>query len=171
MFDERTFDCIFTVNFFAGDNQREPMASRKRYAGDTFVCMQEWFGINATTYKENAYRETRAQTGASSAMLGSGVGTAVGLVTSGAIGRSLDTQKAKKELDKEKKAQQPQGKQSKSDTPLETNTNADNQSANSTSDAVTPDKDNNASAIYLLNQQDDSDMENYHSEENLGEDE
>ena len=105
-FDERTFDCIFTVNFFAGNDQKNPMASRKRYAGDTFVCMQEWFGVDTTTYKENAYRETRAQTGASSAMLGAGVGTAVGLVSSGAIGRALDTQKAKKELNKEKELQE-----------------------------------------------------------------
>lgn len=101
MFDERTFDCVYTVNFFAGTNQNTPTASRKRYAGETFVCMQEWFGVNATTFKENAYRETRAQTAASSAMLGSGVGTAVGLVTSGAIGRALDTQKAKKVLKEE----------------------------------------------------------------------
>jgi len=101
MFDERSFDCVYTVNFFAGSNQTTPMASRKRYAGDTFVCTQEWFGTNVTTYKENAYRETRAQTAASSAMLGSGVGTAVGLVTSGAIGRALDTQKSKKDLKNE----------------------------------------------------------------------
>lgn len=105
MFDERSFDCVFTVNFFAGEDQSVPMASRKRYAGDTFVCMQEWFGINVTTYKENAYRETRAQTGASSAMLGSGVGTAVGLITSGAIDRALDKQKALKDLKKECEAQ------------------------------------------------------------------
>lgn len=104
MFDERTFDCIFTVNFFAGNDQKNPMASRKRYAGDTFVCMQEWFGVDTTTYKENAYRETRAQTGASSAMLGSGVGTAVGLVSSGAIDRAIDTQKSKKDLKSECKA-------------------------------------------------------------------
>nr|MBQ0091434.1 hypothetical protein [Candidatus Enterousia merdequi] len=71
----------------------------KRYAGDTFVCMQEWFGVNVTTFKENAYRETRAQTAASSAMLGSGLGTALGTITSGAMGRALDTQKAKKEMD------------------------------------------------------------------------
>ncbi len=111
MFDERVFDCVYTVNFFAGNNQQTPTASRKRYAGDTFVCMQEWFGINATTYRENAYRETRAQTGASSAMLGSGVGTAVGLVTSGAMQRSLDTQKAKKELKAEQKAQEAKEKE------------------------------------------------------------
>lgn len=101
-FDERSFDCVYTVNFFAGADQDKPMASRKRYAGDTFVCMQEWFGVNVTTYKENAYRETKAQSAASSAMLGSGVGTAAGLITSGAIGRAIDTQKAKKALDKEK---------------------------------------------------------------------
>lgn len=98
-FDERSFDCVYTVNFFAGEDQTTPKASRKVYAGNTFVCMQEWFGVNATTYKENAYRETRAQTAASSAMLGSGVGTAVGLVTSGAMGRAIETQKAKKEYE------------------------------------------------------------------------
>jgi hypothetical protein len=105
MFDERTFDCVYTVNFFAGENQDTPIASRKHYAGDTFVCMQEWFGVNATTFMENAYRETRAQTGASSAMLGSGVGTAAGLISSGAIGRAVETQKAKKELKEEKDKQ------------------------------------------------------------------
>lgn len=113
MFDERSFDCVFTVNFFAGNDQSTPMASRKRYAGDTFVCMQEWFGINVTTYRENAYRETRAQTGASSAMLGSGVGTAVGLVTSGAIDRALDTQKAKKAVKEEEKLKKEEEKQEK----------------------------------------------------------
>lgn len=105
MFDERTFDCVYTVNFFAGANQSTPLSSRKRYAGDTFVCTQEWFGVNATTFKENALRETRSQTAASSAMLGSGVGTAAGLVASGAVGRALDTQKAKKDLKEECKDQ------------------------------------------------------------------
>lgn len=105
MFDERTFDCVYTINFFAGENQSTPTASRKRYAGDSFVCMQEWFGINATTFKENAYRETRSQTAASSAMLGSGLGTAAGLISSGAIDRALDTQKAKKGLKEECEAQ------------------------------------------------------------------
>ena len=100
-FDERSFDCIYTIEFFAGENQNTPTASRKRYAGDTFVCMQEWFGINATTFKENAYRETRSQTAASSAMLGSGLGTAAGLISSGAIDRALTTQKAKKDLKEE----------------------------------------------------------------------
>ena len=105
MFDERTFDCVYTINFFAGENQSSPTASRKAYAGSSFVCTQEWFGINATTFKENAYRETRAQTGASAAMLGSGLGTAAGLITSGAIDRALDTQNAKKALKDECKSQ------------------------------------------------------------------
>jgi len=105
MFDERSFDCVYTVNFFAGTNQSSPMASRKLYAGDTFICTQEWFGTNVTTFKENAYRETRAQTGASSAMLGSGLGTAAGLISSGAITRALNTQEAKKDLKSECTAQ------------------------------------------------------------------
>lgn len=106
-FDERSFDCVYTVSFFAGKEQKIPMSSRKRYAGDTFVCNQEWFGIDVTTFKENAYRETRAQTAASSAMLGSGVGMTAGLIASGAMDRALDRQKAEKELKKaeeEKKA-------------------------------------------------------------------
>ena len=39
MFDERTFDCVQTVNFYTGED-RTLTASRKRYAGDTFICMQ-----------------------------------------------------------------------------------------------------------------------------------
>ena len=105
MFDERTFDCVYTVNFFAGENQSSPTASRKAYAGSSFVCTQEWFGINATTFKENAYRETRAQTGASAAMMGSGFGTLGGLAASGAISRNFDTQNAKKALKDECKSQ------------------------------------------------------------------
>lgn len=102
MFDERTFDCVYTVHFYAGEDAKTPMASRKRYAGDLFVCQPEWFGVDVTTYKENAYRETRMQTAATSAMLGSGVGLAASMVTSGSIGRALDTQKAKTALDSAK---------------------------------------------------------------------
>ena len=93
-FDERSFDCVYSIEFYAGENQSTPMASRKAYAGDSFVCMPEWFGTDVTTYRENAYRETRAQTAASSAMLGSGVGTAVGAISSGAIDRAIATTKA-----------------------------------------------------------------------------
>lgn len=96
MFDERTLDCVYTVNFFAGDNTSTPTASKKLYAGDSFTCTPNWFGIDVTTFKENAYRRTRAQTSASSAMLGAGVGVAAGLISSGAIDRALETQKAEK---------------------------------------------------------------------------
>ena len=116
MFDERSFDCVYTVNFFAGKDQQTPMASRKAYAGDMFTCTQEWFGIDVTTFKENAYRETRSQTAASAAFLGAGIGTTTGLIASGAMDRAIERQKAenkvkdakeeqKKEEDKEKKAE------------------------------------------------------------------
>lgn len=95
MFDERTLDCVYTVNFFAGDDNTL-MASKKLYSGDTFQCNADWFGIDITTFKENAYRMTRAQTSASSAVLGSGIGTAAGLVSSNAIGRAINTQNAEK---------------------------------------------------------------------------
>ena len=90
---------------FAGKNQENPMASRKAYAGDMFTCNQEWFGIDVTTFKENAYRETRAHTAASSAFLGAGIGTTTGLIASGAMGRALDRQKAEKEVKAAKQEQ------------------------------------------------------------------
>ncbi len=105
MFDERTFDCVYTVNFFAGDDQMTPMASRKMYAGATFDCSPEWFGVDVTTFKENAYRFTRSETSATSAFMGAGVGVAVGSVTSGAIGRAIDTKKAKDAMEDEQERQ------------------------------------------------------------------
>ena len=101
LFDERTFDCVYTVNFHVGTDTEHPMASRKRYAGQSFVCNQEWFGMDITTFKENAYRETRTQKASTSAMLGSGLGTAAALVTSGALDRAIKTQKAETEAQKE----------------------------------------------------------------------
>ena len=100
MFDERSLDCVYTVNFYAGEDS-ELYASRKAYAGSTFNCTQEWFGVDITTFMENAFRLTRAQSSASSAALGAGVGTAVGSITSGAIGRAIDTAKAERALGEE----------------------------------------------------------------------
>lgn len=97
MFDERSLDCVYTVNFWAGDGD-VPYASKKAYAGATFDCDQNWFGIDITTFKENAYRLTRSQKSATAAMLGAGVGVATGAITSGAIGRAIDTHKAKNAL-------------------------------------------------------------------------
>lgn len=99
MFDERSLTCVYTVNFWAGENPETPFASKKLYAGDTFDCTQNWFGIDVTTFKENAYRLTREQTSATSSLMGSGVGMAVGAVTSGAINRAIDRHKADRALD------------------------------------------------------------------------
>lgn len=101
-FDERTLDCVYTVNFYAGEDNTL-YASKKRYAGSTFDCTPNWFGIDVTTFMENAMRLTREQTAASSAMLGSGLGMAAGAITSGAIDRAVDRSKAEKALKKEEK--------------------------------------------------------------------
>ena len=102
MFDERTLDCVYTVNFFAGDDTETPKASKKLYAGDTFQCNANWFGVDVTTFKENAYRLTRAQTSASAGAMGAGVGTAAGLISSGAIDRAIATQRAEVALNEAK---------------------------------------------------------------------
>lgn len=101
MLDERSMTCVYTVEFYADyDDKQTLFASKKAYPGSTFDCTPNWFGIDITTFKENAYRLTRGQVGASSAMLGSGVGTAAGLITSGALSRAVKTQKAEKEVKK-----------------------------------------------------------------------
>ena len=125
MFDERTLDCVYTVNFRAGDDATL-YASKKLYAGGTFDCTPNWFGVDVTTFKENAYRETRAQTSASSAMLGAGAGMAVGALTSGAVNRAIDTKQAVQTLEAAKSGKitevEPKGqaKQSK-ETPQKNN--------------------------------------------------
>lgn len=98
MFDERSLDCVYTVNFRAGDDATL-FASKKLYAGSVFDCTPNWFGIDVTTYRENAFRATRAQTSASGAMLGSGLGQAAGAFTSGAIDRAVARFNAENALD------------------------------------------------------------------------
>ena len=95
MFDERTLDCVYTVNFYAGE-KNTLYASKKAYAGSTFNCDQNWFGVDITTFKENAMRLTREQKSATSALMGSGIGMATGAITSGAIDRAIDRHKAEK---------------------------------------------------------------------------
>lgn len=117
MFDQRSLDCVFTVEFYAGEGATL-YASKKAYAGSTFDCEPNWFGIDVTTFKENAYRLTREQQSATSAMLGSGLGVAAGAITSGAINRAIDTQKAKnavKKAEKEHEENYGDSKESKSD--------------------------------------------------------
>lgn len=99
MFDERSLDCVYTVNFRAGD-ESTLYASKKLYAGSTFDCTPNWFGIDVTTFRENAFRATREQSSASSALLGSGLGVATGALTSGAVGRAIDRHTADRALDK-----------------------------------------------------------------------
>lgn len=100
MFDERSLDCVYTVNFYAGEDG-DLYASKKAYAGSTFNCTQEWFGVDITTFMENAFRLTRSQSSASSAALGAGVGMGVGALTSGAIDRAVDRAKAERALGQE----------------------------------------------------------------------
>ena len=97
MFDDRTLDCVYSVEFYAGEDNTL-QASKKAYAGSTFACTPNWFGVDVTTFMENAQRATREQTAASSAMLGSGLGIGVGAVTSGAVDRAVDRKKADDEL-------------------------------------------------------------------------
>lgn len=97
MFDERTLDCVYTVNFYAGEDNTL-YASKKAYAGSSFSCTPNWFGIDITTFMENAMRLTREQKSASAAMLGSGIGTATGAISSGAIDRAVDRHQAEQAL-------------------------------------------------------------------------
>ena len=96
MFDERTLDCVYTVNFWSSDFEN-PIASKKLYAGNKFQCTPDWFGVDVTTYKENAYRITREQQSATGAAMGAGFGTAAGLLASGASINGWKAAKEKKE--------------------------------------------------------------------------
>lgn len=101
-FDDRSLDCVFTVNFFA-NNSSTPYATRRAYAGNTFSCTQDWFGVDVTTFKENAMRLTRDQTSESMGKMGDGLGAAVGMVTSGVVSRGIDRYKAEKAVKDAKK--------------------------------------------------------------------
>ncbi len=142
MFDERSLDCVYTVNFWAGDGD-VPYASKKAYAGATFDCDQNWFGIDITTFKENAYRLTRSQKSATAAMLGAGVGVATGAITSGAIGRAIDTHKAKNALkDAEREQAEINDKAAsspKSETSSDTKSDATSDKKTDTESAATSD--------------------------------
>lgn len=109
MFDERTLDCVYTVNFFAGDDNTL-YASKKAYAGSMFSCEPTWFGVDITTFRENAYRATREQTSATSGLLGAGVGIAAGAITSGAIDRAIDRHNAEVALDQAQQRMENNGK-------------------------------------------------------------
>ena len=90
MFDDRSFDCVFSAEFWAPDTN-SPMASRKLYAGKTFDCTQDWFGVDVTTYLENANRITRDQQGTTDALLGAGAGTLAGTGLNAVMGGGFGT--------------------------------------------------------------------------------
>ena len=140
--DERSLDCVFTVEFYAGDDSTL-YASKKAYAGGVFDCTPNWFGIDITTFMENAYRLTRSQTSASASLLGSGVGVAAGAIASGAIDRAIDQQRAENALkDAKEEHNENFGDKSAADTAPETTDKSttdddDNDAGDTTPDATT----------------------------------
>jgi hypothetical protein len=134
MFDERTLDCVYTVNFRAG-NDDTVYASKKLYAGNTFNCTPDWFGIDITTFMENAMRTTREQKSATAAVTGTGLGMAVGGFTSGAFSRANETQQAAQTLkdaksgkvtEVEPKKQKSESTEKPNETPSQKDDNANN---------------------------------------------
>lgn len=101
LFDQRTLMCVYTVNLFA-NNEEHPYSSKKLFAGGSFNCTQDWFGIDITTFKENAYRETETQEAVMAGTMGAGFGLASGMVASGQISRAIDTKKAENAVEKAK---------------------------------------------------------------------
>jgi len=96
VFDARSFDCVFSVCIFnnrlapAGWNGGDySLSCQKVHPGAKYICNPEWFGIDVTTFMEEAQRLTRAQTAASGAfmggMLGAGAGTAMNAAMTGAM--------------------------------------------------------------------------------------
>ncbi|MCL1892403.1 MAG: hypothetical protein FWF97_03920, partial [Alphaproteobacteria bacterium] len=114
MFDDRSYECVFTVELTSTDshwrtaaNPSGLVASQKLHPSATYDCDPGWFGIDVTTFIENAFRLTRSQTAASSAMLGAGVGTGVGAITNNLMttGQMFGgTSKAQDDRDNAKKA-------------------------------------------------------------------
>lgn len=135
MFDDRSLDCVYTVEFYAGDDSTL-FASKKAYAGNSFSCTPNWFGIDVTTFMENAYRLTRSETSATSAFMGAGLGVAASSITSGAIDRAIDRSKAEKALkDAEKEHEENFG--DKDNTKKENTTETEEKSESGTDSTTT----------------------------------
>ena len=145
MFDDRSLDCVYTVEFYAGDDSTL-YASKKVYAGNSFSCTPNWFGIDVTTFMENAYRLTRSETSATSAFMGAGLGVATGSITSGAIDRAIDRGKAEKALkDAEKEHEENFGDKDKDNTKKE-NTKETEKNSNSNATSTTPSSSSTSSS-------------------------
>ena len=100
-FDDRSLSCVFSVEFRAAGFEKAA-STRTLAAGSEYMCTPEWFGVDITTYLENAARHDRESRGATSAMLGAGLGIAAGTIASGAQGRAADVRKAEAALEEEK---------------------------------------------------------------------
>lgn len=145
MFDDRSLDCVYTVEFYAGDDSTL-YASKKVYAGNSFSCTPNWFGIDVTTFMENAYRLTRSETSATSAFMGAGLGVAAGSITSGAIDRAIDRGKAEKALkDAEKEHEENFGDKDKDNTKKESTSGTETDS-NSSATSTTPSSSSTSSS-------------------------
>ena len=145
MFDDRSLDCVYTVEFYAGDDSTL-YASKKVYAGNSFSCTPNWFGIDVTTFMENAYRLTRSETSATSAFMGAGLGVAAGSITSGAIDRAIDRGKAEKALkDAEKEHEENFGDKDKDNTKKES-TKETEKNSNSNATSTTPSSSSTSSS-------------------------
>lgn len=145
MFDDRSLDCVYTVEFYAGDDSTL-FASKKAYAGNSFSCTPNWFGIDVTTFMENAYRLTRSETSATSAFMGAGLGVATGSITSGAIDRAIDRGKAEKALkDAEKEHEENFGDKDKDNAKKE-NTKETEKNSNSSATSTTPSSSSTSSS-------------------------
>ena len=143
MFDDRSLDCVYTVEFYAGDDSTL-YASKKVYAGNSFSCTPNWFGIDVTTFMENAYRLTRSETSATSAFMGAGLGVAAGSITSGAIDRAIDRGKAEKALkDAEKEHEENFGDK---DNTKKENTKETEENSNSSATSTTPSSSSTSSS-------------------------
>jgi len=112
MFDSRSFECVFTVEIRNRQLSENALATKKLHPGARYICSPEWFGIDATTFMEEAQRMTRAQRGSSSAfmggMLGAGAGTALNAGMTGAMfnqGKTNTQLKKEDALDAECEAQ------------------------------------------------------------------
>ncbi|MCL2538515.1 MAG: OmpA family protein [Alphaproteobacteria bacterium] len=99
--DTRSLECVFSVEFMVGGSTT-PFASRNIGAGMTYQCSEDWFGVDVTTFREHAAAITREQAGRRAELVGAGLGMAAGALASGVVGRGLETNKARREVDRAK---------------------------------------------------------------------
>ncbi|MDR1697248.1 MAG: hypothetical protein LBR41_03475 [Rickettsiales bacterium] len=104
-YDEEGMTCVYSVELAAnvyqnmvdrgrvdmGQANMVTLASRKLYAAAVYQCTEDWFGVDISTYMENAERRTANDRIAYNSALASGLAGAAGTVTnlasSGAYGQ------------------------------------------------------------------------------------